>query len=320
MLTTDVLIVGGGPAGAACAWSLKRQGIDCLILDRQSFPRGKLCAGWVPPGVWRDLMLSPEDYPHGLTVFNHLYVSVKGINVAVPTLQYAIRRFEFDDWLLQRADVPVEVHHVRQIEKTKDGYIVDQAYKSHYIVGAGGTHCPVYRTFFSQSHPRSKDDLIVTLEEEFQYLIKDQRCQLWFVQAGLPGYAWYAPKAEGYVNVGVGGKVTQLKKNKDHIQRHWAILVDKLKQQGIVTQYQYHPTGHSYYLRGSPGDVQNQNAYLVGDAAGLATRDLGEGIDVAIKSGVRAAEAIVNGTMYTVQGIRQRTLGYEWLRLPWVKR
>ncbi len=319
MRVTDVLIIGGGPAGAACAWTLKRHGVDCLILDRQTFPRVKLCAGWVPPGIWKDLMMSPEAYPHGLKEFKQLYVSVKGIRVAITTVQYAIRRIEFDNWMLKRAAVPVVVHHVRTIERGEDGYIVDQTYKAQCIVGAGGTHCPVYRTLFSQRSPRIYDDLIVSLEEEFPYSVQDQRCQLWFVEQGLPGYAWYVPKADGYVNVGVGGKDSRLKQNGDHIQRHWAVLVDKLMQQGIVTGYHYHPKGHSYYLRQPTGPVQHEGAYLVGDAAALATRDLGEGIDVAIKSGIRAAEAIVSDCMYTVAGIRPRTLGYEWLRLPWLR-
>ncbi|MDF1514778.1 MAG: NAD(P)/FAD-dependent oxidoreductase [Anaerolineae bacterium] len=319
MKETEVIIVGGGPAGASCAWELKRNGVECIVLDRQIFPRTKLCAGWVPPGVWHDLEIKPEAYPHGLKVFHHLHVTVKGIHAAVPTLQYAIRRIEFDNWLLLRAGVPVAQHHVRRIEKSGYSYIVDQTYKSRFIVGAGGTHCPVYRAYFRDIYPREPNDLIVTLEEEFSYPVKDERCLLWFVEHGLPGYAWYVPKANGYVNVGVGGKVSLLKKNGDHIQRHWAVLVDKLRQLGIITEYQYKPTGHSYYLRRRSGPVKRNNAYLVGDAAALATRDLGEGIDVAIKSGLAAAQSIAHSTPYAIDGIRSHTLGYEWFRLPWLK-
>ena len=320
MRFADVIIVGGGPAGAACAGMLISHGVDCIILDRQAFPRTKLCAGWVPSGVWHDLMIDPQTYPHGLKVFSHLHVSLKGISVAVPTLQYAIRRVEFDNWLLQRSDAPVELHHVRTIEKHGGNYVVDQTYEAPVIIGAGGTHCPVYRTLFKKLLPRDDADLIVTLEEEFPYQTHDERCQLWFMEQGLPGYAWYVPKADGYVNVGVGGKVSVLKRNGDHIQRHWAILVDKLRQRGIVTGHQYHPKGYSYYLRHLRGSVYKDGAYLVGDAAALASRDLGEGIDVAIKSGLRAAEAIIHSTEYTVQDIRKMTLGYEWLRLPWLQK
>lgn len=318
MHKTDVLIIGGGPAGSSCAWSLKRSGVDCMILDRQAFPRVKLCAGWVPPAVWHDLMIEPEEYPYGLTTYPRLHISILGIQVAVPTVQYAIRRFEFDNWLLERADVPIMKHNVRKIEKVSKGYLVDGIYETSLIVGAGGTNCPVYRTIFQEQCPRNKADLIVALEEEFPYPVKDERCQLWFGENNLPGYAWYVPKAGGYVNVGVGGKANKLKEKGDTIQRHWAHLVDKLKQKDIITGYEYHPKGHSYYLRQSNMPVQLNGIYLVGDAAALATRDLGEGIDVAIKSGVRAAESIVNGQPYFVDDIRKRTLGYEWVKLPWL--
>ena len=64
-------------------------------------------------------------------------------------------------------------------------------------MGAGGTHCPVYQTFFSQSSPRAPGALIVAQEEEFQYDYKDDRCKLWFFENKLPGYAWYVPKKDG---------------------------------------------------------------------------------------------------------------------------
>ena len=51
MLTCDVLVAGGGPAGSACAWKLRRAGLDVIVMDRALFPRDKVCAGWITPGV-----------------------------------------------------------------------------------------------------------------------------------------------------------------------------------------------------------------------------------------------------------------------------
>jgi len=56
-----VIIIGGGPAGAACAWKLVQAGVDCLILDKKTFPRPKICAGWVTPEVLQDLQVKPHD-------------------------------------------------------------------------------------------------------------------------------------------------------------------------------------------------------------------------------------------------------------------
>jgi len=45
----EVIVVGGGPAGAATAWALARNGADVLVLDRARFPRGKPCAEYLSP-------------------------------------------------------------------------------------------------------------------------------------------------------------------------------------------------------------------------------------------------------------------------------
>ena len=113
MTRTNVLIVGGGPAGAACAWRLREKGEDCLILDRHSFPRLKACAGWITPQVLKDLDLDIAAYPYGLTRFKSFLISVRGIGFRLPTRQYAIRRIEFDDWLLKRSGVNTHVHKVQ---------------------------------------------------------------------------------------------------------------------------------------------------------------------------------------------------------------
>ena len=51
METCDVLVVGGGPAGSTCAWKLRQAGADVTVIDRATFPRDKVCAGWITPPV-----------------------------------------------------------------------------------------------------------------------------------------------------------------------------------------------------------------------------------------------------------------------------
>jgi flavin-dependent dehydrogenase len=313
MQHTEVLVVGGGPAGAACAWRLRQRGVDCLILDRQSFPRVKLCAGWITPQVVRDLGLVPDEYAGSFTAFNALHISIRSVRLPLPTRQYAIRRIEFDHWLLQRAGVPVRQHKVETIKQVGNTYVVDGAFSAKYLVGAGGTRCPVYRTLFQDKSPRAQKTLIVTLEEEFPYPYTDARCHLWFVEHGLSGYSWYVPKTgaqghAGFVNVGIGGGAAGLRANGDRLKRHWELLVAKLERLGLVRGHQWRPRGYAYYLRQAQPEVRRDNALIVGDAVGLATRDMGEGIGPAVRSGLLAADAILDDTDYDVRRIPKVSL------------
>jgi menaquinone-9 beta-reductase len=114
MQTSEVIIVGGGPAGAACAWQLQRQHVPCLVLDKAAFPRAKPCAGWITPDVFKHLELRPEVYPLSLTEFKSFQISLRGLKFRLPTQQYAIRRVEFDDWLLKRSGAEVHQHQVQE--------------------------------------------------------------------------------------------------------------------------------------------------------------------------------------------------------------
>ncbi len=301
--------MGGGPAGSACAWRLKHNNMDVIVLDQASFPRFKPCAGWITPEVVQDLELNLADYPFSFTTFSSFQVSVRGIHFKLRTHQHAIRRYEFDDYLLRRACVPVHAHTVKTIELAEDGgYVLDGEYNSRYLVGAGGTHCPVYRTLFRTDNPKDKESQIVAQEEEFPYDYTDERCQLWFLENKLPGYGWYVPKKNGYVNVGVGGKAGTLNANGDSLKNHWNFLVEKLEQRGLVRGHTYKPSAHTYYLRQRLAKPRKGNAFVVGDAAGLATLEMGEGIGPAIRSGLLAADSIVHGSDYFLSSIPRYSL------------
>jgi 2-polyprenyl-6-methoxyphenol hydroxylase-like FAD-dependent oxidoreductase len=62
MESCDVLIVGGGPAGSACAGRLTEAGLDVLVWDKARFPRDKPCAGWITLGVLETLGLDAASY------------------------------------------------------------------------------------------------------------------------------------------------------------------------------------------------------------------------------------------------------------------
>ena len=68
MDSCDILIVGGGPAGSSCAWGLRNSGLDVAIIDKQRFPRDKVCGGWITPPVLKALKMDPVAYGAGRTL------------------------------------------------------------------------------------------------------------------------------------------------------------------------------------------------------------------------------------------------------------
>ncbi|HOQ69397.1 MAG TPA: NAD(P)/FAD-dependent oxidoreductase [Anaerolineaceae bacterium] len=303
MLRTEVLIVGGGPAGSACAWQLKQHGVEFILLDRAEFPRPKVCAGWVTPRVLRDIQLDPAAYPGNFSVFNQFLIELKGLRFTLQTRQYAIRRVEFDQWLINRVRAQVITHQVKEIRQEGEYYLVDEEYRARYLIGAGGTNCPVKRALFEPEGQPVRGSLIVAQEEEFVYPGASRLCHLWFLQQGLPGYAWYFPKSENVVNVGVGGSAARLKERGDTLRHHWELLTERLYAYGLVRDHPFNPLGHSYYLRAAQPLLRKGNALLIGDALGVSTLDMGEGIGPSIQSGINAAMAIINHTPYTLDGI-----------------
>ncbi|NUM79692.1 NAD(P)/FAD-dependent oxidoreductase [bacterium] len=299
----DVIIAGGGPAGSSCARKLRQAQVDCIVLDKAAFPRTKLCAGWITPEVVSDLDIDVTSYPHRILAFPAMHAYLFGIRIKIPTLQYSIRRYEFDHWLLERCGAPSVQHEIKNIRLENGHYVIDDRYACKYLVGAGGTNCPVFRMFFQGVNPRSKKALIVCRELEFPYEVRDDRCLLWFFENNLPGYSWFVPKANGYVNVGIGGFEEKLKRANCSINDHWNFLIAKLKKQNLISDEPLTPKGHSYFLREPVKNVQIGNAFLIGDAAGLATRDMGEGIGPAVRSGMLAAESIITGKPYSVDSV-----------------
>jgi len=318
----EVIVVGGGPGGAACAWALRRRGIDCLVLDRETFPRTKLCGGLVTQGAAHALGLKPSEYPHGWLWVDRFDFHFRRFTLPIPSPQISIRRLEFDAFLLQRSGVEVVPHRVRTIERRNGRYVVDGTFACDVLVGAGGTRCPVHRSFFREEELHDRARQITALEEEFPHEVRDRRCRFWFFEEGFPGYYWYIPKADGWINIGVGALAEPLKARQDSIWRHWERFTAKLRGLGLLDAGDRDPGGYTYYLRGRAKVPARDGVYLVGDAAGLATVDLGEGIGPAIESGLLAAEAIATGRPYVLDGIARqsaKTLALDLFRRRWLE-
>lgn len=301
--TYDVIIVGGGPSGSACAYNLVKAGVKTLLLDRANFPRVKLCAGWLSPPIWHVLELSPKEYTRGLWKWNKVHINFRGKRYTINSDGYFVRRYEFDDFLLKRSNAEiVEGYNVRQIQKDSEGYwVIDNNYRAKYLIGAAGTHCPVARTLF----PERDNIQCGTQEREFEgnpeeiastRIGEDGEPQI-LLHDDLKGYSWNVPKGN-WLNVGTGTKVARdvlpaWNKARAFFQGNGTPgtipvsslpMLDKMKGHGYII----FETDHLKYC-------QANNAFLIGDSLGIAQPMTGEGIFPSVISGKLCAAAIAEG-------------------------
>jgi flavin-dependent dehydrogenase len=114
------------------------------------------------------------------------------------------------------------------------------------------------------------------------------------------------PKGNGFVNIGIGGKAKYFKSSGVNIHTHFrAFLADLVRWGGLdaATAANLQETGHPYYLFTTRGEVKRDNSFLIGDSAGLASVDLGEGIGPAAESGLMAAREILGTGEYRKDAI-----------------
>lgn len=296
----DVLIVGGGPAGSSCAWRLRQAGLDVVVLDKAEFPRHKVCAGWITPAVVEELELDVEDYRQSrifqpITAFRAGWLGGPEVTVGYDQpVSFGIRRCEFDEYLLRRSGARLELGEpLGTMERNGDGWIVNGRFRSPLVIGAGGHFCPVARLLGEE---RQTADVVVAAQEiEFEMdagqqadcRVAGETPEIYFCE-DLEGYGWCFRKGN-FLNVGLG------RMDRSQLSSHVAKFCEYLADKGrIPRELPGRFRGHAYLgYDQSPRKLVDDGALLIGDAAGLAYPQSGEGIRPAIESGLMAAEAAI---------------------------
>ncbi len=295
----DVLITGGGPAGSSCAWALRGSGLDIVVVDRARFPRDKICGGWITPAVMTELQINAAEYSASrvLQPITGFRTSIMGRRPVETTygraVSYGVRRCEFDDYLLARSAARVfQGCAVSRIERSGDHWIINDQIRTKLLVGAGGHFCPVAR-FLGARH--GSEPIVAAQEIEFQ--LNERQSAACAVVPEIPelmfcpdmkGYGWCFRKG-AFLNVGLG------RMDRHRLAAHVDAFVAWLKRCGrIPPDSPSALPGHAYLLYGFGGRASVcDGGLLVGDAAGLAYPESGEGIRPAVESGLIAAGVIL---------------------------
>ena len=209
-------------------------------------------------------------------------------------VSYGIRRCEFDHYLLKRSGARLRLGEpMRSMERRGDGWIVNGEIETPLLIGAGGHFCPVARYLGAQS--RTPESVVAAKEIEFAMdAAQEKACRVQpetpelFFCGDLKGYGWCFRKGR-YLNIGLG------REDRHGLSEHLDAFCDFLKHRGKVPDGipdKFH--GHAYLLHGHGArKLFDDGMLLIGDAAGLAYPESGEGIRPAVESALLAAETLI---------------------------
>ena len=298
----DLVIAGGGPAGAACAAFSARAGLRVLVIERAVFPRDKVCGDCLNPDAWPTLArLGVEErvraLPH-VALRGVEFIGRGGRRVALPLPEgergeIAVRRRELDALLLTHAAEAgarvregVAVSGVRRGE-TGDGWTVTlaggEAVEARFLVAADGRNSVAARLAGLLAARRAPDRPAARIgfqthlpcPADFGPVVRMR----WFAR----GYGGLAPVGGGELNVSLAGPPGTLDELKEWARREFSLPAD-------------HPWRTIAPLDRAPAPLAasaDGSAYLVGDAARVVEPFTGEGIYYALRSGELAAASLV---------------------------
>lgn len=321
MIETDVLVVGAGPGGAATAYHLARHGVDVLLVDRERFPREKVCGdGLTPRGVAALERAGVDVRDPGFARADGLRTYGTGATIELdwpkldswPDYGLVRTRRDLDHLIVRRAATAGarvrEGVDVGEIVR-REGWVAGARgsgeggdpveVQARYVVAADGASSRLggqvgirrdptraigvaARRYYRATRP------VQPVFESFLNVRQEQGL--------IPGYGWIFSLPDGTVNVGTGLLSTFAGFRATSARRIFDAFVRQLPPDwGIVEENALGPvrsgplpTGLNRRPLAVPGML------LVGDAAGMVNPFNGEGISTAMESGEIAAELLVD--------------------------
>ena len=313
MTSLHVAIVGAGPAGSSAATFLAQQGARVTLLERNRFPRDKICGdGCTPRTLWMLERLGLGDLPTSTdsAPVDSVYALSPGgvvLKETIPSRLFGgkasvIARQVLDERLVRRAvQAGAELREgvlVEGLERDAHGVLLrcrdGEPLRADLVLGCDGSPSVVRRALGAPDFPRDEGAFAVRAYYENVRLSHPRSFAFFWEKELLPAYGWIFPLPDGRANVGLGMRADQL----DTSDTKLPALLEKfcasprvaseLAGARRVGKVKGHHLPYGSFSRHTWFD----RALLLGDAAGFVNPLTGEGIEFALESGAFAAEAV----------------------------
>lgn len=330
----DILVVGGGPAGAATGYWLASQGADVAVVERKLFPRDKTCGDGLTPRAVKqltDMGLAERLEVHhrykGLRATGHgMVLELEWPSHPVyPSHGYVVKRRDLDQMVADHAAKAGALVHqgteavspVLERGFVRGAVVKDKTtgqsreIRARYLVVADGANSRFGRALGTSRDRGYPQGMAIR-----SYWESPLHAEPWIESAldvrdrngnTLPGYGWIFPTGDGTVNVGVGLLSTfrdYKSVNTSHLLAEYAATAPKYWELDPANPT-CEPTGGRLPMGGSVGPKAGPTHLVVGDAAGTINPFNGEGIDYAYETGRAAAgvllEALASGDAMALQ-------------------
>ena len=304
----DLLVVGGGPAGAAAAIRGAAAGLSVVLCDKAAFPRDKTCGDGLTTSALRlleRLGLDPTAVPGWEPVAGVALRSPSGrvVELAFPddglfgavAPRRALDAALVDVAAKSGADVRqgAALEALQQTGAAVEAVLGDgDRLTARFVVAADGMYSTV-RRLVGVDGPHLGE-----WHAFRQYFtgVSDRRLWIFFEPDLLPGYAWVFPVAGGRANVGFG-LPRRPGVSVRPMAAQWRALLERPSLRALLGEAE--PEGH-HRAWPIPADLaraplSHGRVLFAGDAAGATDPMTGEGIGQALLTGVLAAEAVAAG-------------------------